>query len=156
LEGRGWTPEPFSQSESVTLRLAVCRQSVHLGDKPLETGDQQFFHLNIFGHRPCVISSLTRRLVCHLQLLLVLASEVILVSESHGTHDYILLSQIRDSPNLEGQIPVFISPRMNVVQLFPQALGSLFVATHDSQGYPAFTWAVEKRREEKCPSPYRK
>jgi hypothetical protein len=45
--------------------------------------------------------------VCRLQLLLTLASAVILGSESRGTHDHILLSQIRDSPNLEGQDPVF-------------------------------------------------
>jgi hypothetical protein len=49
------------------------------------------------------------RWVCRLQLLLVLNSAVILGSKSHGIH--ILLSQIRDSPNLEGQVPVFISPR---------------------------------------------
>jgi hypothetical protein len=69
--------------------------------------------------------------VCRLQLLLALSSAVILRSESHGTHDHILLSQIRDSPNLEGQIPVFISHRNRVAQLYPQALGS----TYDSQGY---------------------
>jgi hypothetical protein len=40
---------------------------------------------------------LTRGRVCCLQLLLVLASTVILGSESRGTHDHILLSQIRDS-----------------------------------------------------------
>jgi hypothetical protein len=40
-----------------------------------------------------------------------LASAVILGSESRGTRDHISLSQIRDSPNLEGQVPVFISPR---------------------------------------------
>jgi hypothetical protein len=34
--------------------------------------------------------------VCRLQLLLVLASAVILGSQSRGTHDPILLSQIRD------------------------------------------------------------
>jgi hypothetical protein len=39
-------------------------------------------------------------------LLLVLASAVILRSESRGTHYHILVSQIRDSPNLEGQVPV--------------------------------------------------
>jgi hypothetical protein len=39
--------------------------------------------------------------VCSLQLLLVLASVVILRSESHKTHD-ILLSQIRDSPQPGG------------------------------------------------------
>jgi hypothetical protein len=38
-----------------------------------------------------------------MQLLLVLASAVILGSESRGTHDDILLSQIRDSSNLEGR-----------------------------------------------------
>jgi hypothetical protein len=50
-------------------------------------------------------------------------------------YDKNLLSQIRDSPNLEGQVPVCISPRNRVAQLYPQALGSLFVASYDSQGY---------------------
>jgi hypothetical protein len=58
--------------------------------------------------------------VCRLQLLLALVSAVILRSESHGTHDHILLSQIRDSPNLEGEVPVFISPRNRVAQLYLQ------------------------------------
>jgi hypothetical protein len=73
--------------------------------------------------------------VCRLQLPLVLASTVILGSESRETHDNILLSQIRDSPNLEGQIPVFISRRNRVAQLYPRALGSLFVTSYDAQGY---------------------
>jgi hypothetical protein len=42
--------------------------------------------------------SLTRERVCGLQLLLVLASAVILGSEPCGTRDHILLSQIRDPP----------------------------------------------------------
>jgi hypothetical protein len=63
------------------------------------------------------------------------ASAVILGSESRWTHDIILLSQIRDSPNLEGQVPVFIYPRNRVVRLYPQVLGSLFFASYDSQGY---------------------
>jgi hypothetical protein len=83
----------------------------------------------------CWEPSLTRGWVCRLQLLLVLASAVILGSESHGTHDHILLSEIRDSPNLEGQVPLFICPRNRVAQLYPQALGSLSVASYDSQGY---------------------
>jgi hypothetical protein len=41
---------------------------------------------------------------------------------------------IWDSPNLEGQVPVFIFPRNRVAQLYPRALGSLFVAFYDSQG----------------------
>jgi hypothetical protein len=45
------------------------------------------------------------------------------------------LTQIRDSPNLEGQVPVFISPRNKVAQLHPQALGSVFFVSYNSQGY---------------------
>jgi hypothetical protein len=36
---------------------------------------------------------------------------------------YILLSQIWDSPNLEDQVPVFISSRNRVALLYPKALG---------------------------------
>jgi hypothetical protein len=61
--------------------------------------------------------------------------QLILGSESLGTHDQILLFQIRDSPNLEDQVPLFVSPRNRVSQLYPAALGSLFVASYDSQGY---------------------
>jgi hypothetical protein len=70
-----------------------------------------FFLLNTCGRSPYITSSLTRGCVCRLQLLLALASADILRSESSGTHDHILLSQIRDSPNLEGQVPVFVNPR---------------------------------------------
>jgi hypothetical protein len=54
--------------------------------------------------------------------LLALANAVFL----RGSFD-ILLSQIQDSLNLEGETPVFISLRSMVVELYPQALGSLFV-----------------------------
>jgi hypothetical protein len=91
--------------------------------------------MNPCGHRPYVTSYLTRRLFCNLQLLLALTSAVILGFESRWTHGHILLSQTRDSLNLEGQVPVFISPRSRVAQLYPQAVGSLFVASYDSQGY---------------------
>jgi S-ribosylhomocysteine lyase LuxS involved in autoinducer biosynthesis len=75
-----------------------------------------------------------RRWVCLLQLLLALANAVILRSESRGTNEHILLSQIRDSPNLEDQVLVFISPMNIVAQLYLQALGSLFIASYVSQG----------------------
>jgi hypothetical protein len=74
----------------VTLHLAVCRQSVRLG------AGNFFSQMNACGHSPYITSSLTRGLVCHLQLLLVLANAFILGSESRGTRDHILLSQIRD------------------------------------------------------------
>jgi hypothetical protein len=54
--------------------------------------------------------------VCNLLLLLVLASAVPLES-------------------LEDQVPIFISPRNRVAQIYPRALGSLSVASSDSQGY---------------------
>jgi hypothetical protein len=92
------------------------------------------------GPSPYVTSSLTRGWVCRLQFLLVLASAVIRRSESHGTHDHILLSQIRESPNLEGQVPIFISTRNRVVRLYPQTLGSLFVASYDLLGYGGGIW----------------
>jgi hypothetical protein len=82
-----------------------------------------------------IASSLTRGLVCCLQLLLGIASAAILGSESRETHDHILLTQIRDSPALSGQVPVFMSPSDRVAQLYPQALASLFVASYDYQGY---------------------
>jgi hypothetical protein len=58
-------------------------------------------------------------------VLLVLASAVVLGYESRVTDDHILLSVIRDSPNLEGQGSICISPRNRVAQLYPHALGSL-------------------------------
>jgi hypothetical protein len=112
-----------------------------------QSANLSWYQAPIWGLRPdfytvtqlrvcwCGAPSLTRERVCRLQLLLVLASAVILGSESRGTRDHILLSQIRDFPNLEGQVPVFISPRNRVAQLYPQALCSLFVASYDSHGY---------------------
>jgi hypothetical protein len=47
----------------------------------------------------------------------------------------ILYCLIRDSPNLEGQVTVFISPRNRVAQLYPRALGSRFITSYDSQSY---------------------
>jgi hypothetical protein len=44
-------------------------------------------------------------------------------------------SSFLDSPILEDQVPVFISLRNRVAQLYPQELGSLFIASYNSQGY---------------------
>jgi hypothetical protein len=92
-----------SQSYFTTGGLSPISSS---WQQPLEThGQQLFLQLNT-----CVTLSLTRGWVCRLQLLLVLASAVILKSESRRTHNHILLSQLRDTSNLEVQVPVFISP----------------------------------------------
>jgi hypothetical protein len=94
----------------VTLRLAPYRQAVRLGTKPLETHGQNIFQQNTCVHSPYVTSYLTGGWVCRLQLLLALASAVNLRSEYHKTHDHILLSQIRDSPNLELRSPYLYPP----------------------------------------------
>jgi hypothetical protein len=115
----------------VTFRLAVYCQQATWDSRPVIF----FFQLNTCGYSPYVTSPLMRGWICCLQLLLVLASAVNLRSESHGTHDHILLAQIQESLNLEGQVPIFISPRNRVTRLYPHGLDSLFVASHDSQGY---------------------
>jgi hypothetical protein len=94
-----------------------------------------FVQLNSCGYSYYLIFSPTRKCVSCLQLLLVLDGVAFLDSESYGTHDHILLSQIRDFPKLEGQVPVFISHRNRGAQLYPQTLCSLFFASYESQGY---------------------
>jgi hypothetical protein len=98
--------------------------------------DQFFFLLEIFLRRLRVsyymALSLTRGRICNLVLQLRLASSVPLGSESHGARDHILLSQFLRLRNLEGQVPIFTSPRNRVTQLYPRALGSLSVASYDS------------------------
>jgi hypothetical protein len=77
-----------------TVSQPVCLAIKH----PSRTYDQIFIivrHVRVCWYRAL---SLTRGRVCRLQLLLALASAVILWSESRGTRDHILLSQIRDFP----------------------------------------------------------
>jgi hypothetical protein len=115
-----------SQSQSELLYdWKFTANQFFLETSPLRLTTSNFiFELNTCGYSPYVTSSLSRWWVCRLQLLLAIASTVILRSESRGTHDHILLSRIRDFPNLEGQVPVLISPRNRVVRLQPQVLRS--------------------------------
>jgi hypothetical protein len=52
--------------------------------------------------------------------MLALAGAVILRSKSRGTLD---------------QIPIFISTRNRVAQIYPQAQGSILIVSYNSQGY---------------------
>jgi hypothetical protein len=70
-----------------------------------------------------------------LQLLLAFDIAVSFRSELLETHDHIFLSQIRDFPNLEGQ---FLISQEQGGPVTPQALGSVFVASDDSQGYGGY------------------
>jgi hypothetical protein len=91
-----------SQSESQLLydgRFTANQLVLETSPLRLKTCNS-IFQLNTCGYSPYVTSPLTRGWVSRLQLLLVLASAIILKSESRGAHDHILLSRIRDSPNL--------------------------------------------------------
>jgi hypothetical protein len=88
----------LSLSLSLILRPTISRP-VCLGIKhPSGAYDQIFITVRQLGDCWCGARSLTGGWVSRLQLLLTLASAVIFGSESSGTRDHILLSQIRDFP----------------------------------------------------------
>jgi hypothetical protein len=99
------TAAPFqlnysSESESELLYdwRFTAKQFV-LATSPLRFTTTNFiFQLNTCSYSPYVKFSLTRGWVCRLQLLLALTRTAILRSESRGTRDHILLSQIPDFP----------------------------------------------------------
>jgi hypothetical protein len=78
---------------------------------PWDSRSAIFFQQNTCFHSPYITSSLTREWACRIHLLLALARAVILMPESRGTHDHILLSQIRDSPQPGGPGPLIYIPQ---------------------------------------------
>jgi hypothetical protein len=114
----------------VKLRPTVSRP-VRLGIRcPSGTRDQFFFLLEIFYRHLrvhyFVAPSLTRGRVCNLLYNCFWAlPEQSLLGRSPAELTIIFYCLIWDSPNLEGQVPVFISPQNKVAQLCPRALGSL-------------------------------
>jgi hypothetical protein len=77
------------------LRQTVCRPLCFCAKPPSGAQDQILITVRHLPVCWCGPPSLTRGRVCRLQLLLVLASAVILGFDSPGTHDYILLSHSR-------------------------------------------------------------
>jgi hypothetical protein len=102
------------------------------------TRDQFFFLLQIlFSQLPVcyyVTPTLTRGRVCNLLYNCFWALPVQSLLGLSPIETAILYCLIWDSPNLEGQVAVFISSRNRVAQLYSRALCSLFVASYDSQG----------------------
>jgi hypothetical protein len=93
------TNELNSRTESSLMLRPTVNRPVGPGIKhPSEVYDQIVITVRQLRISWCGALSLTRGRVCRLQLLLVLASAVILGSESCETRDHILLSQIRDFP----------------------------------------------------------
>jgi hypothetical protein len=113
-------PGRFTTEESWSFKLqSTVSRPFRLGVRhPSGTRDQFFFLLEILFRQLqiCyfVAPSPTRGRVCNLLLLLVLASAV----PGLKTIFYCLNSW--DSPNLEGQVPVFISSRNRVAQIYPR------------------------------------
>jgi hypothetical protein len=82
----------------VTLRPMVSRPVCPGIKHPSRAYDHIFVTVRQLRVCWCEALSLTRRCICRLQLLLALASAVILGYESRGTRGHILLSQIRGFP----------------------------------------------------------
>jgi hypothetical protein len=106
-------------------------QSVLVSGTHLGPTTNLSFLLEIFFRqlRLCyfVAPSLTRGRVCNLLVHCFWAlPEQSLSSPSPAELTAIFYCLIWDSSNLDSQIPVFISPRNRVAQLYPRALGSLF------------------------------
>jgi hypothetical protein len=98
---------------------------------PSGTSDQFFFLLEIFfkqlGVWYFLAPSLTGGRVCNLQLLLVLASAVPSGLNPTGLKTIFYCPNSWDSPNLEGQVTVFIPPGNRVAQIYAWALGYILI-----------------------------
>jgi hypothetical protein len=97
-----------------------------------------------------VAPSLTRGRVCNLLLLLVIASAVLLGSQSRGTHDDILLSQFLRLPQPGGPGPRIYIPQEQGGPVIPPGTGFPLCRLLRLAGnavevlFPASTWAFKE------------
>jgi hypothetical protein len=117
--------------DEIKMKLIYDRQSV--GQSVLVSGAHlgpvtNFSFSLKFPSAICVCyfvaPSLTRGRACNLLYnCFWVLPEQSLLGRSSTELTAIFYCLIRDSPNLEDQVPVFISPRNRVAQLYPRALG---------------------------------
>jgi hypothetical protein len=102
------------------------------------------------------VHSLTRGQVCRLQLLLAVASAVILGSESLGNRDTILLSQNRESPQPWGPGPHIYNPQEQGESYIPPGTGFLFSSPYGPKGkHSLYCWwslFIARPPSSRCPT----
>jgi hypothetical protein len=147
-----WDPTVVQSVASRCIDYAAADHAVALFiTSPSGTRDQFFFLLEISSRqlRVCyfVAPSLTIGRVCNLLYSCFWAlPEQSLLGRSPAELTAIFYCLIWDFPNLEGQVPVFISPppRNKVAQLYPPGHWvPFFVASYDSQVF-CFRWLFYK------------
>jgi hypothetical protein len=117
----------------VKMRLTVSRPVYRVVELPSGTHYQIFFPVLTIAGFLCEGPSLTRGWICNLLYNCFWdLPEQSLLGRSPAELRLYFTRLIWDSPNLEGQVPLFTSPRNRVAQLYPRALGSLYVASCDS------------------------
>jgi hypothetical protein len=115
-----------SESESLYDWQFTANQFVLVTSSLRLTASNFFSQMNSCYHSHYVTSTLKRGWVCRSQLLLAFTSAVILRSESRGTHDQILLSKIRDSPQSGGPGPPIYIPQEHGRLVIPPGTGFHF------------------------------
>jgi hypothetical protein len=99
-----------SESESLYDWQFTSNQFVSATNPVRPTTGIFIFQLNTCGYSPYVVSSLKGGCVCHLKLLLVLASAVVLRSESRGTHGHIYCLRFETPPTWKASYPYLYPP----------------------------------------------
>jgi hypothetical protein len=94
-----------NQSELLYDWQFTANYSAHRDSRPAF-----LFQLNTCGYNPYATFSLTGGWVCRLQLLLVFANTVILISESRGNHDHIFAVSDSTPPTWGARFPYLYPP----------------------------------------------
>jgi hypothetical protein len=109
-----WDCRKIELSESESELLYDWRFTANqfvLAISPLRLTTNNFiFQLNACGYSPYVTSAITRGWVCHLQTLLVLASAVILRSESSEPRDHFCCLRFETPPTWRARSPYLYPP----------------------------------------------